>query len=108
MRYVQVVFQRRTENNNKVLAALNEIIPKLSNAVFKEQGVALLETERAEIVERLRRELGHNNPIAILVAMTSKFDVNLVIKIIEKLEHIRDAVIEGQQIEDEREIVSIV
>jgi len=52
-----------------------------------------LETETFEFVEKLKRELGYNHPIAIMVALTAKFDVPTVTRIIEKLEHIRDAVI---------------
>lgn len=51
-----------------------------------------METEREEIVEQIKRELGHNNPIAIMVSLTTKFDIGTVTRIIEKLELIRDAV----------------
>jgi hypothetical protein len=45
----QVAYQHRTQNNNKVLAALNEVLNRLAQAVFEEQdkqGAVLLETER--------------------------------------------------------------
>lgn len=41
------------------------------------------------MVESIRKELGYNNPIAVLIAMTAKFDVPTVKRIIEKLEYIR-------------------
>ncbi|KAM3145082.1 hypothetical protein pb186bvf_002757 [Paramecium bursaria] len=99
-------YQHRTENNNKVLEALNNILPKLSSAVFNAQG-ALIEIDRDQMVESIRKELGYNNPIAVLIAMTAKFDVPTVKRIIEKLEYIRQSVIEGQQVEDEREVAAI-
>ena len=81
-------YKHRTENNNKVLEALNNILPKLSSAVFNSQG-ALIEIDRDSMVESIRKELGYNNPIAVLIAMTAKFDVPTVKRIIEKLEYIR-------------------
>ncbi|CAD8064652.1 unnamed protein product [Paramecium primaurelia] len=99
-------YQARQENNSKVLAALNEIIPKLQVAVFDQEGKSLLQTEQFEIVEKIKRELGHNHPIAIMVALTTKFDVPTVKRIIDKLDHIRNAVIALMQQEDEQETQS--
>jgi hypothetical protein len=103
----QVNYSHRTQNNNKVLDALEQVLKKLTQAVFDEkdrQGTALIQTERDTIVEEIRRELGYNNPIAIMVALTSKFDVGTVTRIIEKLETIRDGIVESQQEEDGREV----
>lgn len=47
------------------------------------------------MVQSIKRELGYNNPIAIMIAMTTKFDVPTVKRIIDKLESIRDAVADG-------------
>lgn len=63
----------------------------------------LLESEKHEMVAQMKRELGYSNPIALLVEMTSKFDVPTVKRIIEKLEQVRDAVVVGQAEEDARE-----
>jgi hypothetical protein len=57
-------------------------------------------------VEQIKRELGYNNPIAIMVSLTSTFDIGTVTRIIEKLESIRDAVSESQVDEDNREITA--
>lgn len=47
------------------------------------------------MVASIKRELGYNNPIALMVELTTKFDVPTVKRIIEKLESIRDAVAAG-------------
>lgn len=65
------------------------------------------ESEREAILTQIRNELGHNHPIAILVAMTTKFDVPTVKSIIEKLENIRTAVIASQVDDDAHEVQAI-
>lgn len=57
-----------------MLNALNLIIKKLTQAVFEEEGgAALLEDRKKEILLEIKKELGHNHPIAILVEMTSRY-----------------------------------
>lgn len=85
------------------------ILPKLGQSVIEEenQSSAFLETRRTEIITEIKRELGYNHPIAILVEMTTQFDVESVKRIIQKLESIREAVIQGQQDEETRETSSV-
>jgi len=52
-----------------VLDALNDIIKRLSEVVL---GQSFTEIERKDIVSKLKNELGHNNPIAMLISLTSK------------------------------------
>jgi hypothetical protein len=56
------------------LNALNLILPKIGQAVIDEENKSssFLETKKAEIVADIKRELGYNHPIAILVEMTTK------------------------------------
>jgi hypothetical protein len=56
-----------------VLNALNEILSKLTKAVFDQQDKSsvLLETQRSEIIREIKKELGEYNPIAIMVELTT-------------------------------------
>ena len=62
------------EINQQVLNALNLILPKLGQAVIDEdnQSSSFLETRKAEIVADIKRELGYNHPVALLVEMTTQ------------------------------------
>lgn len=57
--------------------------------------------KRNEIVADIKKELGEKHPIALLVAMTVKFDEEKVKSIIEKLEGIAKAIRNSSE-EDEK------
>lgn len=83
----------------------------LGEAVLSEkdrQGVSLLESKRDSIVDKLKSSLGANHPITILVGVTMKFDIPVVVRIIEKLENILDAVNASKIDDDSNEAQSIV
>jgi hypothetical protein len=106
----EIAYNRRKYNSQRVLNALNLVLEKLTAAVFREQnsqGAVLLETERDEMVTQIRKELGHSHPIAVLVAMTAKFDVPTVQRIIEKLENIREGVIASMTDDDAHEVEAV-
>lgn len=46
--------------------------------------------------------------MTLLVSVTTKFDVPTVERIIEKLENIRDAVVNGQTDDDAHEVTAVV
>jgi len=66
----------------------------LTDAVFNEKSrkTVLSEVDRKDIVGRMKQELGENNALTMLVALTTKFDVPTVTKIIERLENLRDSI----------------
>ncbi|CAD8079324.1 unnamed protein product [Paramecium sonneborni] len=83
---------QRTTNNIKSIDGLNEMIGKLQQAVFAEQSktTILSQQHTKQYVDQLANSLGPNHPITALVAVTTKFDVPTVTRIIQLLENIRD------------------
>jgi hypothetical protein len=98
--------KERSNNNQKIIDALTDIIGKLGEAVLTEQGrpTMLAEVKRTQLVKRLKEELGENHPVALLVSLTSTFDPATVTRIIERMEHIKDATIALMGVEEEEEI----
>ncbi|CAD8163671.1 unnamed protein product [Paramecium octaurelia] len=97
--------KQRTTNNIKSIDGLNEMIAKLQQAVFAEQSktTVLSQQHTKQYVDDLRNQLGPNHPLTALVAVTTKFDVPTVTKIIQLLENIRGERIQENAGADEYE-----
>ncbi|CAD8159291.1 unnamed protein product [Paramecium pentaurelia] len=97
--------KQRTTNNIKSIDGLNEMIAKLQQAVFAEQNktTILSQQHTKQYVDDLRNSLGPNHPLTALVAVTTKFDVPTVTRIIQLLENIRDQRIQENSGADEYE-----
>jgi uncharacterized protein (DUF2384 family) len=94
-------FQKRAQQNNKLLNAIAELKVRVYNSVNSENGVWLQKAEKKDFVANLKKELGDRNPLALLVELTTSFDHETAVKIVKKLEALEEKV--RQQIADDEE-----
>ncbi|CAD8134195.1 unnamed protein product [Paramecium octaurelia] len=83
-------YNRRVEQANKVINALTLIIEKLSRAVDQQTSEQDRQAILTQIHAECHEQFGPNHPITILIKLTTRFDVPVVQRILEKLEQIRD------------------
>lgn len=104
----EIAYNRRAVQSARVNQAIGAILEQLTQAVFEEkdrQETNFL--QRDVIVRKLTASLGAKHPVTLLVSVTTKFDVATVERIIEKLENIRGAVVNGQTEDDANEVAAI-
>ncbi|CAD8044233.1 unnamed protein product [Paramecium primaurelia] len=99
---IQSVETKQTASQ-KTLETLEEIHNRLVKAVLSNQGSFLEETEKQEIINQVKQELGLTHPLALLLDLSAKFDELTAKKAIELIEQIIASIKESQQFREQNQ-----
>ncbi|CAD8047383.1 unnamed protein product [Paramecium sonneborni] len=90
----------------KILGTLEEIHDRLVKGVLSNQGSFLEETEKQEIIKKVKQELGNKHPLVLLLDLSAKFDEVTARKAIELIEQIIASIKDGQQFSEQNQIAA--